>query len=85
MIITLEEAKLYLKVDGDEDNTLITDLIKTLHDPTLSLQSKEFLRLAINNSMHHIYWGMIIFSFLILIALISVPHISPKGDHIVKD
>lgn len=65
--------------------TDITDLIKTLHDPTLSLQSKEFLRLAINNSMHHIYWGMIIFSFLILIALISVPHISPKGDHIVKD
>ncbi len=27
MVLTLEEVKLYLKVDGDEDNTLITDLI----------------------------------------------------------
>lgn len=27
MIITLEEAKLYLKVDSDEDNTLITSFI----------------------------------------------------------
>lgn len=32
MFVTLEEAKLYLKVDGDEDNTLITDLIKTSED-----------------------------------------------------
>ena len=27
MVLTLEEVKLYLKIDGDEDNTLITDLI----------------------------------------------------------
>jgi len=27
LVITLEEVKLYLKIDGDEDNTLITDLI----------------------------------------------------------
>jgi len=27
LVLTLEEVKLYLKVDGDEDNTLITDLI----------------------------------------------------------
>ncbi len=27
MVLSLEEVKLYLKVDGDEDNTLITDLI----------------------------------------------------------
>lgn len=27
MVITLEEAKLYLRVDGDEENTLITQFI----------------------------------------------------------
>lgn len=27
MIISLEEAKLYLRVDGDEEDTLITDFI----------------------------------------------------------
>ena len=27
MVLSLEEVKLYLKVDGDEDNTLITNLI----------------------------------------------------------
>lgn len=27
MVVTLEEVKLYLKIDGDEDDTLITDLI----------------------------------------------------------
>lgn len=32
LFVTLEEAKLFLKVDGDEDNTLITDLIKTSED-----------------------------------------------------
>ncbi len=78
MMIQLKNAP--ASIPGD-----ITDLIKTLHDPTLPQQSKEFLRIAINNSMHHIYWGMTIFSILILVALISVPHISPKGDHIVND
>ena len=32
MIITLEEAKLYLKVDGDEDNTLITSCINAAEE-----------------------------------------------------
>ena len=27
MVISLEEAKLYLRVDGDEENTLITNFI----------------------------------------------------------
>ena len=29
MLVTLEEVKLYLKVDGDEDNTLISSFIST--------------------------------------------------------
>ncbi|MBW8382218.1 MAG: head-tail connector protein [Youngiibacter sp.] len=29
MLVTLEEAKLYLKVDGDEDNALISSFIST--------------------------------------------------------
>lgn len=32
MVVTLEEAKLYLKVDGDEDNTLITDFINAAEE-----------------------------------------------------
>jgi len=29
VLVTLEEVKLYLKVDGDEDNTLISSFIST--------------------------------------------------------
>ncbi|MCW6106298.1 phage gp6-like head-tail connector protein [Clostridium botulinum] len=32
MIITLEETKLYLRVDGDEENTLITKFILTAEE-----------------------------------------------------
>lgn len=32
MVVTLEEVKLYLKVDGDEDNALITDLINAAEE-----------------------------------------------------
>ena len=32
MVVTLEEAKLYLRVDGDEENTLITKFILTAED-----------------------------------------------------
>jgi hypothetical protein len=32
LVLSLEEVKLYLKVDGDEDNTLITDLISAAEE-----------------------------------------------------
>lgn len=32
MVVTLEEVKLYLKIDGDEDDTLITDLINAAEE-----------------------------------------------------
>jgi len=32
MVVLLEEAKLYLRVDGDEENTLITDFIITAEE-----------------------------------------------------
>lgn len=32
MIVTLEEAKLYLKVDSEEENTLITNLISAAEE-----------------------------------------------------
>jgi uncharacterized phage protein (predicted DNA packaging) len=32
LVLSLEEVKLYLKVDGDEDNTLITDLINAAEE-----------------------------------------------------
>jgi len=32
LAVTLEEAKLYLKVDGDEDDTLIADLINAAEE-----------------------------------------------------
>lgn len=32
MVVSLEEAKLYLRVDGDEENALITNFIITAED-----------------------------------------------------
>lgn len=32
MVVTLEEVKLYLRVDGDEENTLITNFILTAEE-----------------------------------------------------
>lgn len=32
MVVTLEETKLYLRVDGDEEDTLITKFILTAED-----------------------------------------------------
>lgn len=32
MVITLEEAKLYLRIDGDEEDTLITNFILTAEE-----------------------------------------------------
>ena len=32
MVVSLEEAKLYLRVDGDEENTLITNFITVAED-----------------------------------------------------
>ena len=29
MVVTLEEVKLYLRIDGDEEDTLITNFIST--------------------------------------------------------
>lgn len=46
LIVTLEEAKLYLKVDGDEDNTLISDCINAaeeLCEDILRFPVSEFL------------------------------------------
>ena len=41
MLITLDEAKEYLRIDGDEDNTLINTLIKA---------SEEYLQNATGRS-----------------------------------
>lgn len=32
MVVTLEEVKLYLRVDGDEENTLITNFISSAEE-----------------------------------------------------
>jgi len=32
LVITMEEVKLYLRIDGDEDDTLITDLINAAEE-----------------------------------------------------
>ncbi|MEG0729632.1 MAG: head-tail connector protein [Anaerovoracaceae bacterium] len=32
MVVSLEEAKLYLRVDGDEENMLITNFISTAEE-----------------------------------------------------
>ena len=48
LIVTLEEAKLYLKVDGDEDDTLISDCINAaeeLCEDILRFPVSEFLEI----------------------------------------
>lgn len=44
MVITLDEAKLYLKVDGEEDNALITSLITAAEE-----MCQGILRMPLSN------------------------------------
>ncbi len=59
------------------------NVMELFHNPELGESAKDFLRNAINNSMHHIYWGMIIFIALIFICLYLVPHRSPKDNSLI--
>jgi len=46
LVVTLEEAKLYLRVDGDEENTLITSFINAaeeLCEDILRCSTADFL------------------------------------------
>ncbi len=49
------------------------DVLKTLHNPAFPEVGKEFIRHSIHFAMHHIYWGMILFTILIITALYFVP------------
>lgn len=42
MIVTLDEAKLYLRVDGNDDDDLITMLIKAAEEYIKSATGKEY-------------------------------------------
>jgi len=42
MIVTLEEAKLYLRVDGDDDDVLITSLIQAAEEYIKNATGKTF-------------------------------------------
>ena len=66
MVVTLEEAKLYLRVDGDEENTLITKFILTAEDlceEILRIKLEEFekvpepIRIAILYAVANMYEG----------------------------
>lgn len=56
------------------------DIMSTLHDKTLSLDITTFVKNTINHSMHNVYWGLLIFTLIIIYFLYHVPHRSPK-DH----
>ena len=45
MIATLEEAKLYLRIDHSDEDTLITDLLKTSEDLCKDIIRQEFTEL----------------------------------------
>jgi uncharacterized phage protein (predicted DNA packaging) len=45
MIATLEEAKLYLRIDHSDEDTLITDLLKTSEDLCKDIIRLEFTEL----------------------------------------
>lgn len=54
------------------------NMLKTLHSSELSETARVFLAEAINNSMRHIYWGLILFTAVIFIFLYLVPYKHPK-------
>lgn len=54
------------------------NMLKTLHSSELSETARVFLSEAINNSMRHIYWGLILFTAVIFIFLYLVPYKHPK-------
>ena len=45
MIATLEEAKLFLRIDNSDEDTLITDLLKTSEDLCKDIIRQEFTEL----------------------------------------
>ncbi len=49
------------------------DILTTLKSSVIDSEAKDFLQKAISNAMHHIYWGMAIFTILILLSLFFVP------------
>ena len=49
------------------------NILKTIHDPNISLSSKHFLQDAINYSMRNIYWGLVFFAVLMFVSFGMVP------------
>lgn len=72
-----------LKNAPDEVPSSINDILNVLSDPLLSESSKEYIRNAINISMKNIYWGMMIFTLLIFVALWVVPYRDPKDETLI--
>lgn len=62
---------------------VIKDIIGTFNSPDLADTSKEFLRGAINTSMHNVYWGLILFTLLIILCLYIVPQRSAKDNTLI--
>lgn len=60
------------------------DVLKTLHEPLLDEQTKEFLRSAIDSSMQNVYWSMLIFTVLIFWALYVLPHRDPRDETLLE-
>lgn len=50
------------------------NIIETLEDPGLPASAKTFLREAINTSMHHVYWGLVLFAVFIFCCIYRIPH-----------
>lgn len=64
MIVTLEEAKLYLRIDNSDEDTLIIDLIKTAEqlcmdiarvDSTVLLDEINTSRIAVLYTIAYLY------------------------------
>lgn len=53
-------------------------IVETLQNPAVPEVAKTFLREAINNSMSHIYWGLVAFAAFIFYNMYRVPRRNPK-------
>src|SRR5690606_17852248 len=61
------------------------NVMEILHNPEISVETKEYLREAINLAMSHVYVGLAFFTIIIFICLYRVPSRDPHVDVIELD
>lgn len=73
----LKEAPSYAK-------EIPTDILKAFHSENLSREVREFIKNAMNSTMHEVYIALFIFSLFILIFIFFVPRRDPQDQSTIE-